>query len=228
MIGKLLTRAKELFKSSPPPSESPTAEDVKNRSPSSPNPENTDAVSSPSTPSPSTGEADEFVYQEGDFTFSIPLDEEEKQVLKKAEEKHAELEKRYSGSDNKWERQQVQRALFMKYWALQVHYKEQAQYWYKQRNHQSEALEKTIRYCKKQIRYAPMAIRAHRMDPLSKGKLPHHYGYKQLAIIYDKQGKHDEAIRLCRQALEEGWNGDWEERIHRYRKNRDKSAESPQ
>jgi hypothetical protein len=48
--------------------------------------------------------------------------------------------------------------------------------------------------------------------------LPSHKGYQQLAIILEKQGKLEEAIKLCKQAAEQGWAGDWEKRVERYRK----------
>jgi tetratricopeptide (TPR) repeat protein len=47
------------------------------------------------------------------------------------------------------------------------------------------------------------------------GDLPYHPGYKQLAIIYEKRGEFDEAIKVARQAQSQGWNGDWEKRIAR-------------
>lgn len=80
-----------------------------------------------------------------------------------------------------------------------------------------------VRYCEKQIAYAPMAIRANRMNPQTKG-LPQHYGYKQLAIIHEKQGRFNDAIGLCKQALEEGWKGDWETRIRRLQQKRDRAS----
>jgi len=36
--------------------------------------------------------------------------------------------------------------------------------------------------------------------------LPTHIGYKQLAIIYEKQKKFDEALKITKKALAEGWN----------------------
>lgn len=48
--------------------------------------------------------------------------------------------------------------------------------------------------------------------------LPEHVGYKQLSIIYSKQGEFEEAISICQQALAQGWSGDWEARIQRYTK----------
>ena len=49
-------------------------------------------------------------------------------------------------------------------------------------------------------------------------KLPLHAGYATLASIREKQGRYDEVIRLCQEAKEEGWDGDWDLRINRCRK----------
>lgn len=48
--------------------------------------------------------------------------------------------------------------------------------------------------------------------------LPEHTGYKQLCIIYDKQGNYSEIIRLAEEAKKQGWNGDWDKRIENARK----------
>jgi hypothetical protein len=45
--------------------------------------------------------------------------------------------------------------------------------------------------------------------------LPSHHGYKQLSIILQKPGGVNEALALCQQAKEQGWQGDWENRIAR-------------
>ncbi len=52
----------------------------------------------------------------------------------------------------------------------------------------------------------------------NKFSLPSHKGYEQLAIILNKQGKDDEAIKLCNEAKNQGWAGDWDKRIARYSK----------
>lgn len=43
--------------------------------------------------------------------------------------------------------------------------------------------------------------------------LPSHIGYKQLAIILEKEGDLKGAIKLSKQALEQGWTDDYEMRI---------------
>lgn len=48
--------------------------------------------------------------------------------------------------------------------------------------------------------------------------LPQHIGYKQLSIIMDKQNEYNEVIKICLQAKEEGWSGDWDKRIEKAKK----------
>ena len=48
--------------------------------------------------------------------------------------------------------------------------------------------------------------------------LPMHVGYKQLAVILEKEGKITEAINIAKKAQSNGWNGDWESRILRLTK----------
>ncbi|WP_216906830.1 phage head morphogenesis protein [Synechococcus sp. CCY 0621] len=42
--------------------------------------------------------------------------------------------------------------------------------------------------------------------------------FQQLAIIYDKQGRHSDAIAVCENVAQAGWSGDWAKRISRYQK----------
>ncbi len=48
--------------------------------------------------------------------------------------------------------------------------------------------------------------------------LPAHVGYKQYAIILEKEKRYDEVIALCREAAHQGWAGDWDKRIERCKK----------
>lgn len=48
--------------------------------------------------------------------------------------------------------------------------------------------------------------------------LPMHVGYRQLAIILEKEGKIIEAINIAKKAQSNGWNGDWDSRILRLTK----------
>lgn len=86
--------------------------------------------------------------------------------------------------------------------------------YYKKR--EDEGLEKTIETCRQQIELAPQA-KAVFLEQYPDQLLPSHRGYEQLVIVLDKQGKYDEAIRLCEQAKNEGWSGDWDRRIVRYK-----------
>lgn len=78
-----------------------------------------------------------------------------------------------------------------------------------------ESMKKAIEACRKQIDIAPSA--AENFNRFQ-GRMPEHTGYKQLAIILDKQNKYDEAIKICNQAQSEGWASDWIPRIARYEK----------
>ncbi len=85
--------------------------------------------------------------------------------------------------------------------------------YYKLRDTDSKALDIAIQSAQKQIDLAPKAAVAFLRDGF--GKLPSHTAYTQLAIIFEKQGKYDEAITLVKQAESQGWNGDWDKRIER-------------
>lgn len=92
---------------------------------------------------------------------------------------------------------------------------------YRDRKEDPNALAEAIGACEKQIDLAQQATVAWKHQYPREG-LPAHTGYTQLAIIRQKQGNLDEAIRLCKQARAQGWAGDWEERIVRYEKVRHK------
>jgi hypothetical protein len=49
-------------------------------------------------------------------------------------------------------------------------------------------------------------------------KLPEHIGFKRLCIIRENQGNYEEVIRLATQAKEEGWTGNWDNRIEKAKK----------
>jgi len=84
-----------------------------------------------------------------------------------------------------------------------------------------EFYEKAIWGCKKQIELAKQAKQAF-IDEWGDESLPSHVGYKQLAIVLEKEKKYDEAIYLCKQAKYEGWSGDWDKRIERCEKKKSK------
>lgn len=88
--------------------------------------------------------------------------------------------------------------------------------YYKDRDKDPVALDRAIATCEKQIAMAREAALAFKRDGLD--PLPSHLGFKQLAIIREKQGEYSEAIRLSRAALRQGWAGDWEKRVARCEK----------
>ena len=102
--------------------------------------------------------------------------------------------------------------------ALDVHFylQNKIEFYYKNRDLHTEALKLSIESCKAQIELSGKAATEFRKPPFGNGSntsLPVHIGYKQLAIIYDKQGSWKELVGLCEKAKAEGWNGDWDKRI---------------
>lgn len=83
-------------------------------------------------------------------------------------------------------------------------------------------LETAVEACNQQIAQSAKAAKEFRRE-YKDSPLPSHKGYQQLAIIFEKQGKFDETIELCRKAEKQGWAGDWEKRIERCRKKSDKA-----
>jgi len=80
-----------------------------------------------------------------------------------------------------------------------------------------ESLKAAIDACLKMISSAPEAARAYKAEfPVE--QLPGHKGYEQLAIIYEKQGRFQDAIAVSEQAANQKWGGDWAKRIERCRK----------
>ena len=92
---------------------------------------------------------------------------------------------------------------------------------YKERDTDPQAIQKTIDYCGAQISIAEEAKKSWLKECSDIGgdrSLPTHKGYEQLCIIFEKQKKFDEVIKLATQAKEQGWNGDWDKRIERCNK----------
>lgn len=89
--------------------------------------------------------------------------------------------------------------------------------YYKNRDKKEGALEKAIYYCNKQISISQLSKDAF-LKEYPKLSLPQHTGYKQLAIIYEKNKSYKQALDLSYKALSEGWNGDWDNRIARLEK----------
>ncbi len=107
---------------------------------------------------------------------------------------------------------------------LGLHFTWQAliEVWYRDRDCMSEAIEEAILACFGQIGIAEQAAKQFKKE-YPRNQLPSHVGYTQLTIIYDKQGRYDEAIQIAQQAKKQEWNGDWDARIQRYEKKKTKS-----
>lgn len=99
---------------------------------------------------------------------------------------------------------------------LDVHFLYQAkiEIFYRDRDH-SGSIDSAIEACQQQINISSKVAKAFKKE--FDGGLPTHKGYEQLAIILDKHKNFEEAIALCETAFEQGWNGDWEKRIQRYK-----------
>jgi hypothetical protein len=93
-------------------------------------------------------------------------------------------------------------------------YEQMAQAYYRHRNDDPEALAPAIDACEKQILLGPEAAKAF-LAEYPEDFLPAHHGFQQLAIIQEREKNYTEAIRLCREAMAQGWGGDWEKRIVR-------------
>lgn len=102
-------------------------------------------------------------------------------------------------------------------------YHQQIKTFYRERNSDPNALNKTIEACQKQISLAPLAAKAFRRKWKS-DPLPAHTGYEQLAIILEKQKNYHEALKICKEALKTKWNGDWERRLERLDKKLKKNS----
>jgi tetratricopeptide (TPR) repeat protein len=93
-------------------------------------------------------------------------------------------------------------------------YQQMAQAYYRHRNDDPEALDRAIDSCEKQIHLGPEAAKVFLAEDL-KDYLPAHHGFQQLAIIRKREKDYAEAIRLCKEAMAQGWGGEWEKRIAR-------------
>ncbi len=98
---------------------------------------------------------------------------------------------------------------------LDVHffYQNKIQIHYRNRDIDSNAFDLAIQACKQQMSISKQAAKAFKKE--FKGNLPKHVGYKQLAIIIDKQKDYESVIQISKQAKSEGWDGDWDKRIEK-------------
>lgn len=99
---------------------------------------------------------------------------------------------------------------------LDIHfsYQQRMEIYYRERDNDPTALDEAIKACQAQIKIAPKAAKQF-LKEYPHQSLPGHAGYTQLAIILKKQGKYQEVIKLCQQAEEQGWAGDWNGRIQK-------------
>src|SRR3989344_6826165 len=104
---------------------------------------------------------------------------------------------------------------------LHFFYPTKMKLFYKERDNNPDALQIVIDSCLKQIEIAEKSAAVFKKE-YPDSSLPVHEGYSQLCIIFEKQGKFDEAIRIARQAKDQGWNDDWDNRIKRCQKKIDK------
>jgi len=93
-------------------------------------------------------------------------------------------------------------------------YQGMAQAYYRHRNDDPEALNLAIDACEKQIQLGPEAAKVFLAED-SEDYFPAHHGFQQLAIIREREKNYVEAIRLCKEAMAQGWGGEWEKRIVR-------------
>ena len=96
-------------------------------------------------------------------------------------------------------------------------YQEDIASYYRQRDKNPGSLQSAIDACGKQIAMGPQARQAF-LREYPRDELPSHKGFTQLAVILEKRGGYEEGIRLCRQAMEQGWSDNWEGRIERMEK----------
>lgn len=105
---------------------------------------------------------------------------------------------------------------------IHFYYSTMIDVYYPERENDANALKTALYACKEQISLAPKAARAFKKE-YSWQDLPSHRGYEQLAILYEKEGNFKNAIAISKQALTEGWAGDWQKRIERCTKKLAKS-----
>lgn len=148
----------------------------------------------------------EFRYRDQDLDFRMLITSEEAHVYEQAKKKLKEVKSLdYEPHVYKqWESK--------KYLSLHDYFTKQIRYYFERRNEDPVALHRTIRYCERQIEYAPVAAKAYWMDPYTYA-LPKHPGYDTLIFLYQEVEEWDGAIRLAKKAKKQGWDGDWESKI---------------
>ncbi|HNV97439.1 MAG TPA: hypothetical protein PKL13_04010 [bacterium] len=105
---------------------------------------------------------------------------------------------------------------------LDIHffYHNKIEFYYRFRDIDKESLNIAIEACKKQIELSSKSIFDFKKEYK---ELPMHTGYEQLAIILEKQNQFDEVVALCEQAKKQEWGGEWDKRIERCLKKKNKN-----
>lgn len=106
---------------------------------------------------------------------------------------------------------------------LHLVYQEMIRLHAKWRDYFLDALDLAFGACHKQIMLAPAvaeAIRATRPDE----PLPGHLGFQKMAVFLEKEGSYTKAIETCKQAREQGWDGNWTWRIGTLAKKREEQG----
>jgi len=96
-------------------------------------------------------------------------------------------------------------------------YQAKMENYYRNRDTDDFALPVAMEACRQQIGIAKEA-RLALLQEYRNSPLPSHAGYSQLCVILEHQKNYDEAIRLAAEAKEQGWAGNWDERIGKCRK----------
>ncbi|MGP6174297.1 hypothetical protein [Corynebacterium sp. A21] len=85
---------------------------------------------------------------------------------------------------------------------------------------------KALATCREQIAMQEQAKGAF-LEEFPGTGLPGHVGYRQLAVVLEKEKKFQEALDLVREAQENGWTSDWDKRTARLEQKLAKQASSP-
>jgi hypothetical protein len=92
-------------------------------------------------------------------------------------------------------------------------YQEAIHLHYKWRDEFRDAMDLAFAACYKQMQCAAQAAEALR-ERFPGKPLPSHFGYQRTASLLEEQGAYGRASEICRQAKEQGWDGNWTWRLH--------------
>ncbi|SDX42714.1 hypothetical protein SAMN05444487_11748 [Marininema mesophilum] len=156
-------------------------------------------------------------YEDEDCVFDMCLTAQEADIYQNARTQYEKMKIEHPDP-------QVHRHyIAQKFISLHEHFEEQIRMYYGLRDNDSQALENAREYCRLQIEYGAITIRAYRRDPFFTGELPRHVGYETLLAIYEESGALKEAFALIDRVKNEGWLGNWvdrerrlEEKLHGY------------